>query len=156
MEGLRVPGVNLGTVSMTKSLLCRLTSLFVAFFGLVILFAVVLRVSEEDDGHLDFQTLRDLSHRFRMSEFRTLRETFSQRNARLERRCEVYLKDENYSKEMRSVRPESFYYLKKPNLAVCMIPKVASTSMSRFILNAHQKFRPSKFSLSDKTSIMHW
>ena len=142
MEGFRVPSVNLGTVSMTKSLFCRLSFLFVAFFGLVILFAFVVQVSDEDGAHLDFQTLRDLSHRFRMSEFRTLKATFEQRNSRLRRRCETYLKDADYSERMRVIKPESFYYLKKPNMAICMIPKVASTSMSRFILNAHQKFKP--------------
>ena len=48
-------------------------------------------------------------------------------------------------------------YLKNPNVLMCMIPKVASTSFSRFLLTAHQNIQPrgeTKIKPSDQRRLM--
>ena len=64
------------------------------------------------------------------------------RAERVKQKC-LQFRDENDDDKvnLEPVHPERFFYMKDPGFAVCMVPKVASTSLSRFLIGAHQKFR---------------
>jgi hypothetical protein len=76
----------------------------------------------------------------------SLREVLAARRALLERVCKVYETSGSRDAEVVSypIDPSRFFYMQEPNFLFCMIPKVASTSFSGFLINAHQKFSNGK------------
>ena len=88
-----------------------------------------------------------------------LRQTFQRRRKKLQKVCQKYaniLRGENGGLGQRQeVDEPRFFATIEPSFAVCMIPKVASTSLSNFLITSHSKLgRAGEFKLKFNTILI--
>ena len=86
---------------------------------------------------------RDL-HLNRESNYLALKTLFAERNDHLRRVCKKYFKKKKKNEEEEEEDQEVpgakwLLYMRNPDFMFCLIPKVASSALSGFILSNHQK-----------------
>ena len=144
---IEVPSLSLGTVSLRRSW----THFGFYLAGLAFFTLLVVHTKNGSSNNslnrinLRFQyfeatDFRDLALN-REHSYLALKTLFAERNAQLKKACKKYSRSQSHQEGVSpgAVDRARWFYMRKPNFMFCMIPKVASTSLSGFILSNHQK-----------------
>ncbi|XP_059085003.1 carbohydrate sulfotransferase 11-like isoform X2 [Tigriopus californicus] len=125
--------LDLGTVSLKRTCL-RCSTYILVFISVLTLLAKSLE-SHPTQSRYEANESNEKNYELLKREFRA-------RNDHLHQQCKKY----PHLIPFKALNQAKFFYLKQPDVMMCMIPKVASTSLSSFLIQSHQHFK----SLPDK------
>jgi len=127
-------GFRIGTISLSHKLLCRIFILCLCGLFSFVLVSVFVSIRGGD---------------FEILDFRTLKQTFTNRRQHLKRVCRKYsnpLRPE-HGITVTDLIPSRFQIFKKPSFAICVMPKIASTSFGQFFRLVAERSKEGKKNL---------